>query len=365
MGQVDDQREDWMKGRWMGPMVSYEQWIEDKLYHPKNGYYMTKKEKIGKRADFYTAAEFFPIFATLMANYFIQKVEENRLPPIFCEIGSGTGKFMVHFVTHCKKRAPHFFKDFQYISVEKSPYHRQLQRSLVQDDQVLILEDLEHLEPFEGMMFMNEFFDALPVHVIEKRGNTIFEIWVSSEGGKVSEQKLPLQNERIIRYLKRFPNFTIQDGHRVEIPLRMEEMYRKLAERLKRGYMIIIDYGYTFFELNRANLKNGSLRAYRNHRLIKLPSVMNDIDITSHIHFDALMEWGRELGLQTVEFLTQREFLIKIGIFDALVDHEDRTPFSKRWKRNAALRSLISEEGMGELFHVIVQKKTGMRMLDV
>ncbi|WAA10427.1 SAM-dependent methyltransferase [Fervidibacillus albus] len=87
----------------------------------------------------------------------------------------------------------------------------------------------------------------------------------------------------------------------MEIPIRIEELYRKLAERLKKGDMVIVDYGYTFAEWYRPNLKNGSLRGYKNHRRVEVASEWKENnDMTTHIHFDALLEWEKEYGLKTV-----------------------------------------------------------------
>ena len=55
--------------------------------------------------------------------------------------------------------------------VEESPYHRKVQKELLFPEfDVIQVENLSELAPFEGVLFSNELFDALPVHVIEKEG---------------------------------------------------------------------------------------------------------------------------------------------------------------------------------------------------
>ncbi|WAA10426.1 SAM-dependent methyltransferase [Fervidibacillus albus] len=130
---------------------------------------MMEKDKIGKRGDFYTA-ESFSNFAECIANYFIQCVKKDQLEPTFYEIGSWTVRFIDHFLTAIQGKTSDSIRDFRYISVEKSPYHRKCQLPFIKDENVLLLKDIDELVPMEGMLFMNEFFDALPVHVIERMG---------------------------------------------------------------------------------------------------------------------------------------------------------------------------------------------------
>src|SRR4051812_25834568 len=88
-----------------------------------------------------------------------------QLAPVFCEIGAGNGRFAEAFLHEWQETIK---TPLKYIIVESSPYHLKLQRELLTNFSIIQVERLSEVEAFEGMIFSNELFDALPVHVIEK-----------------------------------------------------------------------------------------------------------------------------------------------------------------------------------------------------
>ena len=102
----------------------------------------------------------------------------------------------------------------------------------------------------------------------------------------------------------------------------------------------------------------GSLRGYYQHQMIdNVLQHPGEMDITTHIHFDWLIQKGEQAELEFHSKLRQDEFLLKAGILKELENHYDPNPFSEVSKRNRAIRSLIMPSGMSSFFHLVIQQK--------
>ena len=335
-------------------LMSYAEFINMALYDESFGYYM-KNVPIGKKGDFYTSPTLSSVFADTIFSFFHHVVKKDGLPPVFCEIGSSKGDFARSFLQAVRK---HSFDSLKYLSVEKSPLGGKEQQDLLRDAHFQFFSSIDDIPPFSGVVFSNEFFDALPVHVLTRKSGKLFEVKLTSSKGTFKEVLVPLQNREIFEYLESFPEFTIQEGQRVEIPLEMFREYGKITKKLRNGYIVTVDYGYTFEEMQEPALKEGSLRGYQNHRMKK--SVLDrpgTMDITYHIPFDALRKKGEESGFSTVQFVMQHEFLLQWGILQGLESYHGKDPFHPILRRNRAIRMLSSPNGISGYFRVLVQKK--------
>ena len=109
-------------------------------------------------------------------------------------------------------------------------------------------------------------FDALPVHVIKRQQGQLFEIMITMEEDELIEKAVPLANDQIIRFLEEY-RIHIIEGHRMEIPLQMQEMISSIEKVLAEGMIISVDYGYTNEEWQEPIRRDGSLRGYYQHKL--------------------------------------------------------------------------------------------------
>lgn len=342
--------------------ITYATFMEWALYDPEHGYYMKKQVKVGKDGDFITSSSIHSVFSKLFAKTFIDIIQIENLSPIICEIGGGNGKFAKGVLDEIKNRTPDLFEKLTYILVETSPYHRKLQRELLHHyPQVQIYDHLKNAKKdypeFCGILFSNELFDALPVHVIEQNDNVIYESFVTTENDELIEVKQKCDNEEILSWLNKYGP-PLNDGQKIEVPLAMTSLLQEIASWLKHACMFTIDYGYTKEDWMSPERKDGSLRGYYNHQLITNPlQHVGEMDLTTHIHLDALIQLGEENGLQTVLLERQDRFLLNAGILQFLQENYDPNPFSEKSKQNRAIRSLILEDGMSRHFQVIVQGK--------
>jgi len=336
-------------------LISYAEFIGVALYHQEYGYYMKDRVKIGREGDFITTSNIADIYGRTMAKWFSRLSKKLGFPAIFCEIGAGNGRFAHAFLQEWQEsnQGP-----LQYNIVESSPFHRKLQKELLNPDFSFIqMEKIVDLKGFEGMVFSNELFDALPVHVIEKENNQIFEIMIGMKNDQLYEKKVPLSNPEILHFLQE-SNLDLNEQQRIEIPLVMEKIIKDIAQTLTKGLVVTADYGYTNEEWREPSRREGSLRGYSQHKMIRdVLQHPGEMDITTHIHFDYLIQKGEQVGLNWVCKLKQDEFLVKTGILQELENHYDPNPFSEVSKRNRAIRSLIMPTGISSFFHIIIQQK--------
>ena len=339
--------------------ITYSTFIEAALYHPQLGYYMKPKQKIGKDGDFFTSSNVHTIYGKLFAKLFISIFASEKLPPVICEIGAGTGRFANQVLAEIKKESPSVYSQLSYIVVETSPYHLNLQQQLLpKDANITYYEKVENVPPFQGIIFSNELFDALPVSVIKKQNGTIYEIFITMNNEEQFVEVIePLQNNKIKKYIEE-TGLELQEGQRIEIPLAMEPTIRSLSQILQKGIVFTVDYGYTFEEWKRPEHRDGSLRGYYQHQLVSDPlQYVGEMDLTTHIHLNSLEHFGQKYGLSHVFTMKQGEFLVSAGILQYLEYNYDPNPFSEISKQNRAIRSLIMDSSLSNSFTVIAQQK--------
>ncbi|MFJ7746168.1 class I SAM-dependent methyltransferase [Peribacillus sp. NPDC097295] len=338
--------------------ISYHDYMESVLYSPTLGYYMREKEKIGVNGDFYTSGNVGDSFGRTLARWFVFLIKERGLPPNVVEVGAGNGKLAHDILGYIKEEEPLLWEEFTYILVDSSPYHNKLQQMLMSPcKQVVLAADLAECPFINGILFSNELFDALPVHVIEKEKGELIEIFVTIKEEKLMEIKAPLENPHILSYLEE-QNIILNEHQRYEIPLKMVSEYERMTHHLQSGLLLTIDYGYTEAEWKEPAHRLGSLRGFFQHTLVnEVLERPGEMDLTTHIHFDTLIKLGKKNNLTLRGFLEQNEFLLKGGILEELKNHEETDPFSQTAKRNRAIRSLIMPGGHSQYFRVLLQTK--------
>jgi SAM-dependent MidA family methyltransferase len=163
----------------------------------------------------------------------------------------------------------------------------------------------------------------------------------------------------LAEYLDRL-GITLEPGWRVEINLRAVEWIRDAARRLRRGFIILIDYGHDARDLYSPTHAGGTLTTYTAHRSAGPEASANTPawlqrpgtqDITSHVDFTSVRVAAEAEGLTTIGFLDQTYFLL------GLIDHPaaDR-PFDDL-KDRLALKTLLMPGGLGSTHKVLILGK--------
>jgi SAM-dependent MidA family methyltransferase len=132
----------------------------------------------------------------------------------------------------------------------------------------------------------------------------------------------------------------------------------QIAAAIGRGFLIVIDYGYTRDE-QLAGRHRGTVMAYRRHSATANPyAAPGEQDITAHVNFTALSAAAGQHGLHAHKQLTQSQFLMGIGETNEFADaFEDCRLPQEKGKVALQLKHLVTPAGMGESFHVMVAGK--------
>jgi SAM-dependent MidA family methyltransferase len=201
------------------------------------------------------------------------------------------------------------------------------------------------------IVFANEFFDALPVEIVDHRGS----VRVVENEGRFGEQFVPPSPQELA-FLDSY-GIQPEPGERVEVPLASLPWMDRIAGAFdgRRGFAILIDYGYTREE-QLAGRHRDTLMTYRRHQASPSPyEAPGEQDITAHVNFTALCSRGGELGLELIALLTQSQLLIGIGEETQFADaFQDCKLPQERAKVALQLKHLISPEAMGETFQVLL-----------
>ncbi|WP_068791631.1 class I SAM-dependent methyltransferase [Brevibacillus laterosporus] len=373
-------------------MIRFVEFMAICLYHQDFGYYMKQGNKVGKKGDFYTSSQVSNIFGETLSDSILLFFKDNEMMnPVLMEVGGGTGGLMEQILTRIREVDAKLYARLRVIMVEISPYHADIQKERLQDFSLpkiwyKTVEEAARNERFQGVIFSNEYFDAFPVHLLERVCGKWHEIGIGFDQKRETitqqasfstaseRQQLADSDEaqavifhegymseispEITAIINKLPT-GLPDGMRIEVQAGVKEVMIALSSMLERGRVISIDYGDLTEDLYHPSRKNGTLACYYQHQMNEdYLERLGEQDITAHVNFSRLIECGAEVGLLTKSFTRQDQFLLANGILDKAQAHQDTDPFtSVAMKRNRAIQQLILPSGLGGLFRVLVQEK--------
>ena len=111
------------------------------------------------------------------------------------------------------------------------------------------------------------------------------------------------------------------------------------------------DYGYT------NGLMKNTVQSVFRHNKTKILNHVGDSDITHLVNFKLIAKLANKLKLNSSNIVTQRNFLINLGILKRAEIISKKLPFTKKTNIYYRLKRLIDNEQMGELFKVIFLTK--------
>ena len=140
-------------------------------------------------------------------------------------------------------------------------------------------------------------------------------------------------------------------GQRAEICLATDDWVREAGQRLERGVLIAIDYGYPAAELyDPVRRPDGTLRAYVRHRVHDDPfRHIGRQDLTAHVDITAVQRAAEAAGLDHLGTTTQAEFLTGLGIGALLValQTDAETTLESYLGTRAAVMRMLDPGAMG------------------
>ena len=349
--------------RQRGP-IPFSRYMELCLYDPEFGYYSRSAEQFGKAGDFYTSSDVHAVFGRLMARQFEEMWRVLGSPEQIeiLELGPGRGLFAQDVLDWSEKKFPEFFSALRYLLAEQSPALQKRLREILSKrfaaGKASLASFFAEINPAAGeqredvILFANEFFDALPVEVLSHHG----ELRIAEKDGRFVETwaQASAEEQSFLDHHSVHP----EEGERIEAPLTAQRCMAQAATSIQRGFLIVIDYGYTRDELL-AGRHRGTVMAYRQHSVSTNPyEAPGEQDITAHVNFTALAAAAEQQGMHVQPLITQSQFLMGIGEQNQFADaFEDCRLPQERAKVALQLKHLVTPAGIGETFHVLVASK--------
>jgi SAM-dependent MidA family methyltransferase len=341
--------------------IPFARFMELALYHPEWGYYLAPARRPGRGGDFLTAPETHPYFGIALARQIAECWQRLDRPSPFVvrEYGAGTGALAWDIVAGLAAEAPACHAALAYRLVE--PNRNRLQEALAAFAAAglgdVVRAEMpaqgESLEPIVGVVLANEVADAFGVHRLIWRDGHLREEWVVWRDGRFATEEGGLSPEAAAANpdeMLREHGIALTDGDRIEISPAAAAWFTAAAHGLRRGYALVIDYGYPAPELYAAHRLAGTVRAYRGHTVSDDPFThVGEQDLTAHVDFSALRQAGEDAGLVFAGQTTQGAFLASLEMGDLLValGQEPTTTLPDYLAAQAATLRLIDPGGMG------------------
>ena len=313
-----------------GP-ISFAEYMRMALYEPGYGYYMTGAAKMGWEADYFTSTDVSSLFANCMGRQLFTMWEKLKHPAHFIvlEQGAGRGHLAEGLRTWAQKEAPEFYEVLDYrtgdihegedATEEVNPeYSRGDPRGRPAGGDASVAPT----QATPSVVLSNELIDAFPVHIVEKRSERLYEVFVDvQQDGRLGEVLDEPSTPEVADYLDMYkiPWRTFDEGWRAEINLDAIRWIQRTAGLIRHGFILTIDYGDKAKALYTAWRKRGTLLCYFKHQANERPLLHpGEQDITAHVNFSALIDEGRRLGMRLHRITTQRHWLHALGIQEEL-----------------------------------------------
>jgi len=347
-----------------GGWIPFSRFMELALYAPGLGYYTAGARKFGASGDFITAPELSTLFGRTLARQLIEVMHASSAHIL--ELGAGSGKLALDILTELEKQNA---LPESYSILEVSADLRERQQALLKAqlpqlfDRVHWLDSLP--EAITGAIIGNEVLDALPVHLLRwqtspatesgKQGaQEILERGVVSIENNFAWQERPLQDASLNELAQKIQ---VPDDYLSEVSPAAQALISSLSERLEKGVLLFIDYGFGASEYYHPQRSSGTLMCHYRHHSHDDPFYLPGLqDITAHVDFSAVAEAAIDHGAEFLGYTSQAYFLLNNGITDLLseVSPEDVRAYAPL---AAQLQKLSSPAEMGELFKVIALGK--------
>ena|ERR1035441_8522478 len=182
------------------------------------------------------------------------------------------------------------------------------------------------------------------------------KLHLAFENGTLTEIWLPPLAEEL-DFLDRF-GVHPEAEERIEVSLAAQSWISQIADAIERGFLLIIDYGYTRSE-QLAGRHRGTLMTYRQHSASGDPyQAPGDQDLTSHVNFTSLTAAVEQAGMRAEKLITQAQLLMGIGEQTQFADafEQCRVP-QERAKVALQLKHIATPAGMGETFQILLASR--------
>lgn len=288
-----------------GP-ITVADYMKETLINPHGGYYMSR-DVFGEKGDFITSPELGQIFGEMIAVWFLNEWSKIGAPKPFqiVELGPGRGTLsqdILRVFEHFKvlKGASLHMIEASLVLSDLQAKRLCIQSGIVPDkNSVVYREGITHegipvkwyrdfcnIPDVFSLIIANEFFDALPIHKLQKTHNGDFrEILIDLNNNSENFRYIIANNETpaVKLFMSQQKNNEIRDHVEFspESLLLSRNLARKLAEN--GGLCLIADYGH---EGDRGD----TFRAFKKHKLHDPLIEPGSADLTADVDFAAIKQ---------------------------------------------------------------------------
>jgi len=312
--------------RQSGPITAAE-YMDLALYAPAFGYYARAAQRSGRTGDFFTSVDLGPLFGTLLGEAFADLWGRLHTgAPLACpsidlvEAAAGNGRLSRDVLDALARRHPHLYRSIALWLVERSETARAAQAETLGAHAARLAASGPDLPAsIDGILFANELLDAFPVHVVQMTRQGLGEVYVGLDGDRLIERLAPPSTPALAAYLEA-AGVTLRPGMRGEINLAALDWIRDAAGRLRRGYLVLIDYGFEAATLYSPARPMGTLASFHRHLVDapvssgpRTPAWLVDPggrDLTSHVDLTSVRRAAEAAGLTTVRITDQTRFVL-------------------------------------------------------
>lgn len=339
-----------------GGSLSFADFMEMALYHPKWGYYQHHSIDIGKQGDFTTAPEISPLFTQCLARQCAALFQQ--LPNAILELGAGTGRLACDLLLALHGQG---IAIEHYYIVEISRALRKKQKAFMAAHCPHLVKHVTWLDKlptdFAGIILANEVLDALPVHCFRIE-DTIKErcvVWRDNQfAWQTTTPSTELNNE--VTRLRDTLGFA--QGYESEINLNLNTFITELAQCLSQGVILLIDYGYGEREYYHPERRQGTLTCFYQHRRYDDPLQFPGAeDITAHVNFTRVIEIAAANHCTLLGYTSQAAFLLACGLMELAEALEKQLSVADQVHLHHAIKLLTFPTEMGERVKVMALGK--------
>lgn len=288
-----------------GP-ITVADYMRETLTSPLGGYYMSR-DVFGEKGDFITSPELGQIFGEMVAVWFLNEWSKIGAPKPFqiIELGPGRGtlsedilRVFEHF--NCLKGVSlHLIEASMVLSDIQAKRLCMQNRVVSEKNSVIYREGIAHQgipvkwykhfmdtpDAF-SLIIANEFFDALPIHKLQKTERGYREILIDIDSCNEKAFKYVIANGDT-PITKLFVNANESREH-FEVSPESLVLAKSIAQRVTEsgGLCLIADYGHE-------GGGTDTFRAFKQHKLCDPLIEPGCADLTADVDFSALKQVNR------------------------------------------------------------------------
>ncbi len=334
--------------------ITFREFMELALYWPDGAYYTSRSAT----ADYYTAPAAHPAFGALICLQLYQMwLLLGRAHPFWViEPGAGNGQLQ-RDITTCASQLPSSFSHaLRYVCIEHRPWSTQRVPVEAGSSQSWLAAACLPFRNVVGVVLSNELLDAFPVHRVRMGEDGLQEVYVTVEDGQLIEKLDRPSTPALAERLRRV-GVSLEEDWEAEINLGIDNWAYQVSACLKCGFVVTVDYGRSASELYSPERARGTLTTFRDH--IQTDNPLSDVgyqDITTQVDFTALEKSGTAAGLDPSGLVSQRRFLLNLGIRNWLSSLGGAMNEAEANANRMGMQQLIRPGGMGD-FQVMFQAK--------